>query len=63
MKLSRKTLETTFEALQERSRKLGEISRTGLTVSIRKAAEEDYKKTNAAWKEVEQVLTTNTKKS
>jgi len=56
MALSRETLETIVQALNERSRQLGDIKRTGLTHAIREAASEDLKKTNKAWSEAETEL-------
>lgn len=53
--LSLETLNTICEALSERSRATSEASRNALTISMRKAAEEDFNKTNKAWKEVEEL--------
>lgn len=56
MKLSKKTLEIAFAALNERSRATADIARLGLTLAIREAAQKDYEETNKAWGEVEQTL-------
>lgn len=53
--LSKETLDVICEALSERSRATSEIGRTGLTTAIRKAADEDFKKTHKAWEEVEKL--------
>jgi hypothetical protein len=53
---NQETLETIFHALRERAEATSNISRTGLTVAIRKAAEEDMQATYKAWKEVEKEL-------
>jgi len=53
--LSLETLDTICEALSERSRGTSEASRNALTMSMRKAAEEDMGKTHKAWEEVEKL--------
>ena len=47
--LSLETLDTICESLAERSRGTSEASRNALTMSMRKAADEDMIKTHKAW--------------
>lgn len=56
MKLSKETLETAWQSLNERSLSLANIKIHGLTPAIRKAAEEDYDKTHKAWGEIEKLI-------
>jgi len=53
--MKNETMHTVIASLSEREKTLGELVRTGLTPAIRKAAEEDYKKTMTAWAEVEKI--------
>ena len=53
MELSLETLNIICESLNERSRATSEVARQGLTQSIRKAADDDFKATHKAWEEVE----------
>jgi hypothetical protein len=55
MEISKETLEIICEALSERSRATSEAARTALTQSMRKAADEDFKKTHKAWEEIEKI--------
>ncbi len=54
--LDKKTLEVICDAMCERYKQTNDIARTGLTKSIRRAAEEDSEDTLKAWKIVEEAL-------
>lgn len=55
MEITKETLEIVCEALAERSRATSDASRTALTTSMRKAAEDDFAKTHKAWEEIEKL--------
>lgn len=54
--LEKEDLDLIFDSLSERSQQLSEISRSGLTKSIRKIAKEEFDKTNKTWDKVERLL-------
>jgi len=55
MEISKETLEIVCEALSERSRATSDAKINALTMSMRKAAEEDFVKTHKAWEEIEKL--------
>jgi len=60
--LSIEELTIIFEALNERSKALDEVSRKGISIKIRTIASEEYKETNSVWGKVERILMEKSKK-